>query len=190
MLARAKSADGEIFSRIPGRGSAARMPQASATLATQLDRYLALVHRDHHQTFADRRTIRVIAQPLRSDATRVLWHRLAVMRDNGINMRVVFTAASGDQNLRPIYSEFARVFGPDGLKRNIRICDLLRSDPVIEQIQFGSDDIWTATTGSEAPSCHADGGRGTPSNVALAAGRVSFEMLWTVSDEVPPDGRQ
>jgi hypothetical protein len=95
----------------------------------------------------------------------------------------VHVACAKDQsNTLDRYSE---IFGPDAAMSNLRIGRFRRSKKLVEQVQFGETAVWDETMDAgQSASTPLKASRVKPGDLALSAAKLSFEMVWAISDEL------
>jgi len=173
--------------RAPRNSSTTSIVSPSASLT--IDRYIDGVQDATRagDNSEDVRTIRMLAHSNGSRLTKAIWPRLRYLRDNGVKVVAVFTKFRSKKQEQATLNEYADVFGADAVLRNVRIAKLREADRLKEHLVLGKRGVWH-DDGRNAPT--SDGSVTATETKAtdprFSAARVSFNMVWAVSDQVLP----
>ncbi len=131
------------------------------------------------------RTVRMLARSDGSRVSKAIWPRLRYLRDRGVKVVAVFTKFRTKKDERATLEEYENVFGAEAVASNIRVANMRQSDRLSEQLLLGKQAAWT---GDVAPNGEVEATEMAPNDPNLATARVSFNMVWSISDEVAKSG--
>lgn len=159
--------------------------QVEAIPGFLVDNYLDIFNKKQKNYTSEQRTIRLIARSADVGAAKSVWQKLQTFHDRGIHVFAVFTDLRSKNDSRNTVREYANVFGIENAKKSVRIAKFRNSHETIEQLQLGEQQIYTEENEFEVSvrlvpevSDTCVDGR------TFAAAKVSFEMIWAISDEL------
>jgi hypothetical protein len=129
------------------------------------------------------RTIRIVARSAGAGCAADIWQGLERIRDRRIRVLAVF-ADPGSAQCKNDLRHHAGIFGYDRTTQSIRLARFRNAHRIIDQIQFGSREVWAAGNKLETLPLLVPANCNLSDPHDVAAARVSFEMIWAVSDEI------
>lgn len=157
-----------------------RLKDAAIDDAVSLDSFMSGLDEGIGNNNPDNRTVRIIARSTDSAAARSVWRRLDRLNSSGIRVMAVFTKLGKKKRDRAALKKYADVFGVDTAVESIRAARFRNSAKIREQVQMGEQGAWSEIEGR----IEGDDVAGRADENAVAAAKVSFDMIWSISDEI------
>ncbi len=131
------------------------------------------------------RTVRILARSAASKGNKAVWDKLELLKSRDVKVMAVFAAFRNAKDQSKTLDRYSEIFGVDAAVSNLRIGRFRRPKKLVEQVQLGETAVWDETSDTnQSASEPLKATRVKPGDLALSAAKVSFEMMWAISDEL------
>jgi hypothetical protein len=169
--------------KVPKRPVAAGQDATIEDFVADVDEKMRAPGSGHNR--GEFRTVRILARSAASKGNKAVWDKLELLKSRDVKVMAVFAAFRNAKDQSNTLDRYSEIFGPDAAMSNLRIGRFRRSKKLVEQVQFGETAVWDETMDAgQSASTPLKASRVKPGDLALSAAKLSFEMVWAISDEL------